>query len=178
MAKEKIKKEKKKVWVLQAQVISVLRRLFLRSPIFSECRKRAKIYRDKKNKDGSVSKAQSMFYKCELCGAEYPDRKVEFQCFDKNGNIVIDKKTKQPKTVKTHPIAVDHCSPVINTDGSTRLENGEINWNEYISRMFCGFTIIDWKETSKLNLTNKAQLICKKCHDFKTLSENQNRLSK
>lgn len=56
----------------------------------------------------------------------------------------------------------DHIIPVVDPDvGFPVLDNGEDNWNVYISRMFV-------KE-------GDIQMMCKGCHDAKSKSENKDR---
>jgi 5-methylcytosine-specific restriction endonuclease McrA len=82
------KAEKKTVWVLRAQVISMMRRLFRRSPMCAFVLKAAQVPFTAKKKDGSESKARRVLYKCACCGKTYPYKEV----------------------------AVDHVLPVINPD--------------------------------------------------------------
>jgi len=59
---------------------------------------------------------------------------------------------------KVKEIVVDHINPVV--DPST----GWKSWDDYITRMFCG--------------TSGFQVLCRPCHNLKTIKENLQRTKK
>lgn len=60
--------------------------------------------------------------------------------------------------IKSTAISVDHIVPVIGVD------EGFVDWNEFISRLFCG--------------EDNLQVVCDTCHKTKTNTERNARLSK
>lgn len=85
-----------------------------------------------KKKDGTPAKRPGVFYVCEACGADA-------------------KNSKSPNYPQIH---VDHIEPVIPI-------NRDIDWDEYIERLFCDIS----------NL----QALCDVCHKEKTKAENEER---
>jgi 5-methylcytosine-specific restriction endonuclease McrA len=59
------------------------------------------------------------------------------------------------KIYKQLELQIDHLEPVID------VKTGFIDWNTYISRLFCD--------------SKGLQALCKECHNKKTLHENQKR---
>lgn len=155
---------KDKTWVLQAQLISALRRMFIRSPMFQITRKAAQREKQVLNKDGTLSKQRRCEYRCQICGEYFDDKKIEVESFDKKGN----KKTK-----KYHQIAVDHIDPFIPLSGMPLRDNGKIDWNILIDRMMLGVEIWNPKTDNYECIKDKARLICWKCHQ--TVSNQQNK---
>jgi hypothetical protein len=158
--------KKPKTWVLQAQLISILRRLFVKSPMFQAVRKEAQRERTTFNKDGSESKARRVEYRCEICGKYFCDKKVSVEVVDKKGK----KKQKQ-----YHAIAVDHVEPFIPETGMPRLPDGSIDWNPLIKRMFLDIEV--WQPDSNTfdDIRGKARLLCYECHSQITQVQNAER---
>lgn len=88
------------------------------------------------NKDGSRHKKDSVQRQCEVC----------------------------QNWVGSTKIAVDHIDPVIPVTGHAVQTNGDQDWNEFVSRLWCAYA----------NL----QRICDECHDKKTYAERIDRLTK
>jgi len=59
-------------------------------------------------------------------------------------------------TFKREGIQVDHIDPVIDP------KVGFVNWDMYIQRLYCDFTLL--------------QVLCRSCHKIKTDNENRRRL--
>ena len=138
MAKKK--KEKIKNWVLSQQAISVLRRLFYKSPMFAAIKKANRRERKVINKDGSVSIAVRWEYQCKECGKWFPEK--------------INKVTQ---------IQIDHIYPVIST------ETGFVDWNTWFKRMFVGVTYWDEKKLfGGINIAESLQILCLACHKEKS----------
>ena len=166
MAKKKDKIQNRK-WVLQAQLISALRRMFLRSPMFSCTRNAAKFECDpKKNKNGKLSTAHRVEFKCSCCGKFFKDGKVIVENIDKKGRV---------KKVKKNSIAVDHFSTVVPLEGMPLRANGLPDWNVIIDRMFLGILVWEDKVNTYEDIKEKASILCHLCHDIKTLEENKQR---
>ena len=72
----KVKKEKKRQFILRRDVISTLRRLFGKSLLRSSTLDAAKVYIETRNKDGSVSKAKRVNFKCAHCNNLFPYEEV------------------------------------------------------------------------------------------------------
>lgn len=151
MKKEK-KKEKKKAikkWVLQQQVISAIRRLFVRSPIFQAIKKANRRQYKAVRKDGTVSDALRWEYKCACCGKWIPEKiKGKLQ------------------------IAIDHINPVVST------EDGFVDLGTYIDRMFAGFSYWDEQKGFDIDIHKHFQILCENCHAAKSKTENKERRAK
>jgi len=161
------KKEKKKPtpWVLQAQLISLLRKLFVKSPMFQATRKAAQREYKAINKDGSESKAHRVEFQCAICGAMFKDRKVEVEVTDKKG---------KKKTKKYHEIAVDHILTVVPLEGLPKLSNGKTDWNVLIERMMLEVEV--WNPTDTYErIKDRSRLLCYKCHEVVTQEQNTQR---
>lgn len=74
MAK-KIKKKRK--WVLRASLISAIRRLFSVSPIKKLVLENSKVPYKATKKDGTVSKAKRVKYKCVVCNKLFDYKEVQ-----------------------------------------------------------------------------------------------------
>jgi len=142
-----LKKKKEYKFVLRAAVISALKRIFIRSPIFSVIKEFNKRERIVKNKDGSASKARRVEYQCNGCKEWFPEK--------------INKETQ---------VAVDHILPVIEPT------IGYVDFNTWIEREFVEVQVWDPKINSRLELYNQVkhrlQLLCNQCHGEKSLREN------
>jgi hypothetical protein len=151
------KAKKQFVWVLRAQVISKLRRLFSQSPMFKAVKDAAKVEIPHFNKDGSKSKAKRYMYRCKICGELFPDRKIEVTVLDPKG-----KKIKK----KRFAIAVDHIAPVIGE------KDGFIDMNTWIERCFVGVQV--WDVSKPLpDLSKYLRILCWSCHDKVSAVQNQ-----
>ena len=160
-----MKEKKQKTWVLQAQLISLLRRLFVKSPSFSAVKKAARRERIVLNKDGSPSKAKRFEFQCADCKGWFVDGKTTYNTVDKRGKA-------KSKTVST--LAVDHTDPVIPPTGFPRQPNGDPDWNIIIERMFLGVYIWNPEDTFD-KIKGRAQLLCWSCHNIKSQIENAQR---
>jgi hypothetical protein len=161
------KSTKPKKFVLEAAVISALRRAFNRSIIYAQVKEAAKVEVPHFNKDGSRSKSKRVNYRCSDCGGLFPDKKIP----------VTNKKGEK---VSKKAFAVDHTEPVVDPEkGMKRRENGKIDWSEYVDRMFAYVDFYDPKIHNYLNsLAGKFSVLCHVCHDKKTLIENNVRKQK
>jgi hypothetical protein len=163
---KKSKDKKPKTWVLQAQLISVLRRLFVKSPMFQATRKAAQRERKVVNKDGSVSKAHRVEYQCAICKGMFLDRKIE---------VEENKGTKKGNKIKKyHEIAVDHVEPCVPVEGLPKLPWGDTDWNILIDRMMLGVEVWNPGDTYE-RIKTRARILCWKCHEKVTLEQNQQR---
>lgn len=156
-------KKKEYKFVLEAAVMSALRRLFVKSPLFKATKDDAKEAYTAHKKDGSASAAKRVHYKCASCKKYHPEKGSARL---KNGKL------KKNAVL----IAVDHVDSVMAVDGSTRKSDGTMDWNTYLSRLFVGITFWDPKIHSFKNIpAGKLQILCKACHDEKSFLENSNR---
>lgn len=160
------RKETTKTWVLQAILISLLRRAFVKSPMFTATRKAAQREKVTYNKDGSVSGRRRVEYKCAMCGEYFDDCKVTIQKTDKKGK-------SKPKTV--HNIAVDHVEPFVPVEGLPRRDNGLPDWNVLIDRMMLSIDVWDPSVDTYSRIQDKARILCWKCHEEVTQEQNQQR---
>ena len=152
-------------WVLQAQMISVLRRLFVRSPMFQATKKAATRDRVTYNKDGSVSNRHCVERQCAICKEWFQDTKVVVEETDKKGRT---------KSKKYNTVAVDHTDPFVPVEGLPRRSNGLPDWNVLIDRMFLG--VVTWGKDSKYaDIAGKARILCWKCHNQVTQEQNAER---
>lgn len=161
MTKEK---KKKTQWVLQATLISLLRRAFVKSPLFTATRKDAQREKTVFNKDGTASKQRRVEYRCAICGQMFDDKKVEIQSVDKKGKVT---------TKKVHQIAVDHTEPFVPLEGLPKRENGLPDWNVLIDRMFLGVVVWDSATDKYDKIRDRARLLCHKCHNTVTVEQNR-----
>lgn len=162
---EKLEKKKKTDWVLQAQLISQLRRLFVKSPMFAATKRAATRDRVTYNKDGSVSGRHCVERQCAICGEWFKDEKIVVETEDKKG---------KKATKKYHSVAVDHTEPFVPVEGLPTRENGRPDWNVLIDRMF--LNVVVWrKDSSYEEIKDKARILCWKCHDKVTQEQNAQR---
>lgn len=142
-----MKKEKKPIkWVLRVKIISALRKEFRNSPLFRQAKRNARVEVPKENKDGSTAKKPAVMYRCSSCQELFSEKK--------------DGKSQ---------IQVDHIDPVLDT------ENGFVDWNTWIDRMFLGIDYWDEKKGVTPDVSEKIQILCLKCHKEKTDKENKER---
>jgi hypothetical protein len=163
MAKKKESK-KPKMWVLQAVLISQLRRLFVRSPLFQATRKDAQEEKVVYNKDGTQSKQRRVHYRCAICGEFFDDCKTTIESTDKRGKV--SKK-------KVHQIAVDHTEPFVPLEGLPKRENGLPDWNVLIDRMFLGVVVWNPESDTYDRIKDRARLLCHECHGVVTAEQNR-----
>lgn len=160
--KEGSDKEKKPyVFVLEAALESALRRLFRNSVFTSETKAAFKVEVPNYNKDGSLSKAKRVMYRCSECSELFPDKFVKVE-------------NNKGKIVKKKAFAVDHTIPVVDpSTGKKKRPCGKTDWNEYIDRMFCDIQIFDkGKDNYDSLLKGRTSILCHVCHDKKTKEEN------
>lgn len=140
------KKKKEYKFVLRASVISALKKVFVRSPLFSVVKEFNKRERLVTKQDGSPSKARRVEYQCNHCKQWFPEK--------------INKITQ---------VQVDHVEPVINP------QTGYVDFNTWIAREFVDVEVWDPKINSRLALYNsikhRLQLLCGPCHLLKTNQE-------
>lgn len=160
-----VKKKKDRIFILEAQIISVLRRLFVRSPHFQATKNSHQRPYVAKKKDGSDSTAHRVQRQCNNCKNWYSEK----------GYHIL----KSGKKKKVTLIACDHVEPVINPDGTTRNSDGSMDWNKFVARMWIDTPVWDDKKNSfEKDLKGKLQLLCRTCHDDKTKLENNQRVTK
>jgi hypothetical protein len=159
----KQKKEKKLTkFVLEAAVISALRKTFGKSVLFNITKKAHQVEIPHYNQDGSLSKSRRVMYRCSECKELYKDEKI----FTTN---------KKGKRVSKKAFACDHTSPVVDPiKGIPRRENGKIDWSVYVDRMFAGVEYFDPSvHTYQENLKGMFSILCHLCHDRKSTEENK-----
>jgi 5-methylcytosine-specific restriction endonuclease McrA len=101
------KAKKKRVWVLQAMVFSVLRRAFRMYPPYKE----------------TLDDAKEEYYVDSKKGKKM--RRVRFKC------------AKCSKKYARTNIAVDHIIPVVDFTGVAKQEDDTPDFNIYIKRLYC-----------------------------------------
>lgn len=150
LKKEKNTEKKEKKWVLRPLMISALKKLFVRSPMFRIIKKMNRRPRTVINKDGSDSIALRWEYQCNICKSWFPEK--------------INKEVQ---------IQVDHIHPVINP------ETGFVNIHDWSEREFIGVDFYDPKaETEEVfyeRIKDKLQIACLACHSAKSNEENARR---
>lgn len=160
---KKEKKEKKLVkFVLEAAVISALRKTFGKSILFNITKKAHQVEIPHYNQDGSLSKSRRVMYRCADCQELYKDEKV----------TILNKKGKK---VSKKAFACDHTLPVVDpVQGIPRRENGKIDWSIYVDRMFAHVEFFDpTVHTYQGELKDKFSILCHSCHDKKSIEENK-----
>lgn len=156
---KKEKKDKKPFqWVARPQIISALRRLFVRSPMFKCALDQAKVEVKTYNKDGAESKKKRYKYKCAICDQLFFKEKVEIQT--ETGKV-----KKKVKISKVHAIQVDHQEPTIGVEGWK-------DWNTYIDRMFVGVEV--WNDNPQ-DIVGKVRILCHWCHASVSAVQNAER---
>jgi 5-methylcytosine-specific restriction endonuclease McrA len=150
LKKDKDVEKKEKKWVLRPLMISALKKLFVRSPMFRIIKKMNRRPRTVINKDGSDSIALRWEYQCNICKNWFPE-----------------------KIKKEAQIQIDHIDPVINP------ETGFINIDDWSQREFIGVECYDPKTESEemfyTRIKDKLQIACLKCHVAKSIEENARR---
>ncbi len=149
---KKAKKDKKakkpaiKKWVLRAQIISALKKIFVRSPMFQQIKNAHRRERTVYNKDGSESKAKRWEYQCAHCGEWFPEKiKGEAQ------------------------LNIDHTEPVI------QVGVGFVNFDTWIEREFVGVSYWDEEKGFDVPFNGRLSLLCLACHHIKSEQENAGR---
>jgi 5-methylcytosine-specific restriction endonuclease McrA len=95
---------------LGSQIRGQLRLLFRRSPHHKAALQKARIEKQKFNKDGSLAKRPAVFYECEICKGHFRVTHVE----------------------------VDHVTPIGPAPGSKNAPEG-LTWDMFINRVFCSY---------------------------------------
>lgn len=157
----KAKKPKKQTkWVRQQAILSALKKVFVKSPMYAAVRDSVKAEYTAKNKDGTDSKARRVHYLCKGCNGYHTLKNIYSTELNKNG-------TKKKRPVKS--LEMDHVEPVINP------ETGFIGISDWIEREFVGIEIWDPKVNTAKDLENKLQFLCRECHNKKSVGENSER---
>jgi hypothetical protein len=130
------KKAKKKEWVLQAAIFSMLRRGFRTFPPYKE----------------TLDEAKEVYFIKSKKGKQL--RRVRFRCT-----------TCKQKFARAN-IVVDHVEPVISVTGVAQQLNGQPDFNKYIDRLYCAKSnlqaICKTCHTAKSNAENKLRREAKK----------------
>lgn len=150
-----MKKTKDKTWVRQPLILTAMKRVFHRSPMYKAIKDAAKVPYTAKKKDGTDSKAHRVQFRCEQCKELFFEKQV-IELIDKKGNKRL-KKTKM--------IEIDHIDPVI------KIETGFTDINTWVERQFVGFLTWDPKVNSVQDLRGKLQALCFFCHKTKSNRE-------
>lgn len=145
------KPKKKYKWVRQSLVLSALKKLFVRSPMYDAIKKAARIPYVETNQDGSFSKRSRYQYQCNICKQYFLDEKV--YSYNKDG-----KRSKR----KIKQLQVDHIQEVNNP------ETGFVDFNTWIEREFAGVKIWEPEKNKVEELKGFLQLVCAACHHIKS----------
>lgn len=143
----------------------LLKRIFIKSPMYYLTKEAAKVSYTAKNKDGTDSKAHRVKYRCACCKELFDDKRIQVPDLNDKG---VQKKNRQGqlKFKKITLIQIDHVDPVIDPI------KGRTDIIEFIERQFVGVKYWDYKKNSIDELKDKLQLLCFYCHTKKSKKEN------
>lgn len=158
-------KKERKNWYRQSMIEGLMKKIFLKSPMYYLTKEAAKVTYTAQKKDGSDSKAHRVKYRCATCQELFDDKKVIVPDLNEKG-IQKKKRDGTLKFKKIVLIQIDHVDPVINP------RTGRTNMIDFIERQFVGISYWDHKKNSVDELKGKLQLLCHTCHNKKSAFEN------